>query len=126
VHRLLLNFLKVLAEHDRAYILKSVREEFRRQYDKKRNLVQVKIVTAAPLSESQKTAVIGRMKTILGGEPILRTEVDPSLIGGLVAQVGDVVFDGSLAANFARLREQLINRSVHEIQRRRDRVSSAS
>jgi F-type H+-transporting ATPase subunit delta len=125
-HPLLLNFLKVLAQHDRAYVMKSVREEFRKLYDKKRGLVQVKIVTAAPMSESQKTAVTGRMKTILGGEPILRTEVDPSLIGGIVAQVGDVVFDGSVAANLARLREQLINRSVHEIQRRRDRVSTAS
>ena len=39
---------------------------------------------------------------------------------------GDVVFDGSLASNLARLREQLINRSVHEIQRRRDSVRTAS
>jgi F-type H+-transporting ATPase subunit delta len=126
VQPLLLNFLKVLAEHDRSYILRSVREEFRRLYDKKRGLVQVKIVTAAPLSAAQESAVGARMKSILGGEPILRTEVDPSLIGGLVAQVGDVVFDGSLASNLARLREQLINRSVHEIQRRRDRVRPAS
>jgi F-type H+-transporting ATPase subunit delta len=126
VHPLLLNFLKVLAQHNRSYVLRSVREEFRKMYDKKRGLVQVKVVTAAPLSAAQQAAVVQRMKVVLGGEPILQTEVDPSLIGGLVAQVGDVVFDGSLASNLARLREQLINRSVHEIQRRRDRLSPSS
>jgi F-type H+-transporting ATPase subunit delta len=63
---------------------------------------------------------------MLGGEPVLTHEVDPNVIGGLVVRVGDVVFDGSLASNLARLREQLVNRSVHEIQRRRDRFSTAA
>lgn len=125
IQPLLLNFLKVLADHQRSHILLSIREEIRKLYDKARHRVQVKIVTAAPLSAAQLTTITQRMRTVLGGEPILQTEVDPSLIGGLVAQVGDVVFDGSLAANLARLREQLINRSVHEIQRRRDSVRTA-
>lgn len=126
VHPLLLNLFKVLAAHDRSYVLRSIREELRKLYDKARGRVQVKITTAAPLPAAQQAAVAQRMKSVMGGEPILQTEVDPSLLGGLVAQVGDVVFDGSLASNLARLREQLINRSVHEIQRRRDRVSSTA
>lgn len=126
VHPLILNLFKVLAAHDRSYVLRSIREELRKLYDKARGRVPVKIVTATPLTAAQQSAVVQRMKSVLGGEPILRTEVDPSLIGGLVAQVGDVVFDGSLASNLARLREQLINRSVHEIQRRRDRVSTTA
>jgi len=125
-HPLLVNFLKVLAGHHRAYILQSIREEFSKLYDSVRNRIPVRIVTAAPLAEKQRSAIVSRMKSILGGDPILQTEVDPSLIGGLVAQVGDVVFDGSLASNLHRLREQLINRSVHEIQRRRDRVSTTA
>jgi F-type H+-transporting ATPase subunit delta len=126
VHTLVLNFLKVLADHQRSYVLRSIREELRKLYDKAKRRVQVKIVTAAPMNAAQKSAVEQRMKSVLGGDPVRQTEVDPSLIGGLVAQVGDVVFDGSLASNFNRLREQLINRSVHEIQRRRDSLSTAS
>jgi len=124
-HQLLTNFLKVLARHSRSFILPSIAQELQRLYDEARHRVPVRIVTATPLSAQQQTTVAQRMKSVLGGEPILQTEVDPSLIGGLVAQVGDVVFDGSLAANLARLREQLINRSVHEIQRRRDSVRTA-
>ncbi len=125
-HPLLTRFLKVLAVHQRVRILRSIREEFRKLYDKARGIIPVRVVTAAPLSAAQAQAVAARIRTALGGEPILQTEVDPSLIGGLVVQVGDVVFDGSLSANLARLREQLITRSVHEIQRRRDSVRTTA
>lgn len=125
-HPLLVNLLKVLATHQRTYILASIREEIRKLYEKANGLIPVKVTTAAALGDAQKKSIVARMKSVLGGEPILQTEVDPGLIGGLVVQVGDVVFDGSLLANLARLREQLINRSVHEIQRRRDSVRTTA
>lgn len=125
-HPLLTNFLKVLAVHGRSYILRSVREEFRKQYDQAQGIIPVRVVTAAPLAAAQAQVIAGRVKKALGGEPLLQTEVDPDLIGGLIVQVGDVVFDGSLSSNLARLREQMITRSVHEIQRRRDSVRTTA
>jgi F-type H+-transporting ATPase subunit delta len=125
-HPLITKFLKVIASHQRAHVVRPIQQELQRMYDKARNRIPVRVVTAAALGEAQKKNVAAKMKTALGGEPILQTEVDPNLIGGLVVQVGDVVFDGSLASNLARLREQLINRSVHEIQRRRDSVRTSS
>ncbi|MBL9083593.1 MAG: ATP synthase F1 subunit delta [Planctomycetales bacterium] len=125
-HPLLLNFLKVLASHDRSYILRSVREEFRKQYDKAKGIVPVRVVTAVPLPEKHAQAIADRIRSALGGQPILQPEVDPNLIGGVVVQIGDVVFDGSLSSSLARLREKLITRSVHEIQRRRDSVSTTA
>ena len=58
---------------------------------------------------------------MLDGEPVLETLEDPELIGGVVLRVGDTVFDGSVARQLEQLREQMIDRSVHEIQSRRDR-----
>src|SRR5262249_48332458 len=116
----------VLASHQRSYIMRPIHQEFQKLYNKARNRVPVRVVSAAPLPDAQKKTVAARMKNVLGGEPVLQIEVDPNLIGGLVVQVGDVVYDGSLSANLARLREQLINRSVHEIQRRRDSVRTSS
>jgi len=121
-HPLIVNLLKVLARHERSYIVIPIQQQFETLYNKARGRVPVRVVSAAPLTDAQQKSVAARMKSVLGGEPVLQAEVDPNLIGGLVIQVGDVVFDGSLAANLARLREQLINRSVHEIQRRRDSV----
>ena len=67
------------------------REEIRKLYEKANGLIPVKVTTAAALGDAQKKSIVARMKSVLGGEPILQTEVDPGLIGGLVVQVGDVV-----------------------------------
>ena len=58
---------------------------------------------------------------MLGGEPLVEQVVDPTVIGGAVLRVGDVVYDGSVANQLQILRQQMIDRSVHEIQSRRDR-----
>ena len=120
----LLKTLKVMATHGRQGLTRAARDAARLQRDKPRGRIQVNVVTAAALSDRQAANLRDRLRSLLGGEPVLRATVDPEVIGGLVVRVGDQVFDGSIATNLARLREQLINRSVHEIQRRRDSVSS--
>jgi F-type H+-transporting ATPase subunit delta len=60
---------------------------------------------------------------MLGGEPEIVRMTDPNLIGGIVLRVGDTVYDGSVATRLSKVRGQMINRSIHEIQRRRDRFS---
>ena len=61
------------------------------------------------------------LRAKLGGEPIFQQETDPSLIGGAVLRIGDTVYDGSIANQLQNLRQQMIERSAHEIQSRRDR-----
>ncbi len=55
--------------------------------------------------------------------PVITLEVDPALIGGLVVQVGDAVYDASVRNRLERLRGRLIERKTHEIQSRRDHFS---
>ena len=50
----------------------------------------------------------------------------PSLIGGVVLRVGDTVYDGSVARQLEQVREQMIDRSVHEIQSRRNRFGHSA
>ena len=61
---------------------------------------------------------------MFGGEPVLVPKIKPELIGGIVLRMGDAVYDGSVAARLADIRGRIINRSVHEIQSRRDRFSN--
>ena len=63
---------------------------------------------------------------MLGGEPIIQWVTDPDLIGGAVLRVGDTVYDGSVAGQLEQLRQQILERSVHEIQSRRDRFSNST
>ena len=58
-------------------------------------------------------------------EPVLILHVDPTILGGLKVRVGDTVYDSTVRTRLNNLRNQLIARSSHEIQSRRDRFSSA-
>ena len=56
--------------------------------------------------------------------PVLRLEVDPSLIGGLVVQVGDDVYDASIRSRLAQLRDRLAQGWTRGLQDRRDQFGA--
>ena len=118
---LLLDFLKVLSQRGRLEVIRAVYVQVQQLYDELRGRVRVDVLTATPLDDSQSRTLEASLRRILGGEPQMRPTVDPAIIGGVVLRVGDTVYDGSVARQLHQVREQMINRSVHEIQSRRDR-----
>jgi F-type H+-transporting ATPase subunit delta len=124
VSSLVLNFLRVLAEHERLEVLRDVIRAARAQFDQMRGLLRVEVTTASPLTAELAAKIQQQLRGMFGGEPVLVPKVKPELIGGVVLRVGDAVYDGSVAARLADMRSRIINRSVHEIQSRRDRFSN--
>jgi F-type H+-transporting ATPase subunit delta len=122
---LLRNFLKVLARHGRLDVLHGVRSEARKMVDKMRGRFRVHVTTAADLDGHLQQQLTETLRCMLGGQPVLEVKTRPELIGGIVLRVGDTVYDGSIATRLARIREQMIDRSVHEIQSGRNRFGSA-
>jgi len=118
---LLVNFLKVVSRHGRFDCLRAIHRQARLLYDRLRGRVHVRLTTATPLSEAAADRIVEGLRAVLGGEPVLRRVTDPELIGGAVLRVGDTVYDGSIANQLQLIRQQMINRSAHEIQSRRDR-----
>ncbi len=68
-------------------------------------------------------ALRDRLAAMTGSTPILHLTVDPSLLGGLVVQVGDHLYDSSVRQRLEQLRKRLIEGKRHEIQSRRDHFS---
>ncbi|MCL2305568.1 MAG: ATP synthase F1 subunit delta [Planctomycetaceae bacterium] len=122
--KLFLNFLKVVAKHGRLDILRSIHRETRKAYEKRLNRIPVKITTAVPLDEPVIQSLTSSFRKILGGDPIFQTTVDPEVIGGIVVRVGDTIYDASLLTQLKNVRQQMIDRSAHEIQSRRNRFSN--
>jgi F-type H+-transporting ATPase subunit delta len=118
-----LNFLRVLNRHGRLGMLPSVTRQARATLDKRQNRKPVTVRSAVPLDEGQQAAVRERLASMVNATPVITLEVDPSLIGGLVVQVGDEVYDASVRTRLERLRGRLIERKTHEIQSRRDHFS---
>ncbi|HEX4144022.1 MAG TPA: ATP synthase F1 subunit delta [Pirellulales bacterium] len=119
--RTLVDFLRVLSRRDRLGLLRPILREFGRQHGEVRGNVRVQVTTAAALPEAAAKQLAKALRPLVAGEPQLEVKVDPDLIGGAVVRVGDTVYDGSVARQLKRLESQMINRSVHEIQSRRDR-----
>lgn len=117
-----LNFLKVVAAHGRGGYLKAMRQAVRDLRDRRHGRVRVRVTTATPLEGPLVDRIRDQLRGMLGSEPVLSQQVDPTLIGGVIFRVGDTVYDGSVARQLAQVRNQMIDRSIHEIQRRRDRL----
>ncbi|MCA9077698.1 MAG: ATP synthase F1 subunit delta [Planctomycetaceae bacterium] len=116
-------FLHVLAEHDRLDLLPAIYAEAQTEYETRSGQKRVTVKSAIALSESQVQSIADRLNAALPFEPIVETEVDESLLGGLVIQVGDTVYDSSLKSRLKSLQHRLRERYLHEIQSGRDRFS---
>ena len=117
----LLSFLKVVSRRGRLDSLRAIHRQAHELYNRIHARVRVRVATAIPLSAEFAHRIAGELRTLVDGEPVLEQVVEPDLIGGIVVRVGDTVYDGSIATQLETVRQQMIDRSGHEIQSRRDR-----
>ena len=120
-----LNFLLVLNHHDRLDLLRPILSALHRIDDERNNRVRVHVASAVPLGDEQRARLTAQLGRDLQANVTLDLHVDPDLLGGLVVRAGDYVYDHSVRTKLETLRKELIERSSHEIQSRRDRFSSA-
>ena len=67
------------------------------------------MTSAEPLAPAALDRVRRSLEERTGKKVIVETAVDAGLIGGVVAQVGDLVLDGSVRTQLADLRQKLLN-----------------
>ncbi len=65
------------------------------------------VQSATELTQDQKDQITAALSRVVGTEVEMRTSVDPSLVGGVVAVIGDTVFDGSVRKRIEQLRVRL-------------------
>ncbi len=101
------NFCAYLIDQRRLVDYPGIHEEFQRLADEEAGLMTAEIVAASPLDDRRKDRLRRALSERTGREIQLDIRIDPSLIGGAVAKVGDMVFDGSLRAQLESLRASL-------------------
>jgi F-type H+-transporting ATPase subunit delta len=123
-HPLVLQFLLVLNEHDRLFLLRDIVRELGQLNDRRHRRFPVQVRTAVPLPEDQQQRLVDNLRKTFRMEPIVNAIVDPNILGGMILRVGDWLFDGSVRNRLDILRKQLVESSSHEIQTGRDRFSN--
>jgi F-type H+-transporting ATPase subunit delta len=108
---LITNFYSFLIEQRRMVEFAGIREEYARLVDLDSGLVTAEVLSASPLDERKQDRLRRALSERTGMEVRLDVKIDENLIGGAIAKVGDLVFDGSIRAQLDGLRANLTKES---------------
>lgn len=105
------NVLVLLAERHRLPVLDDVITSFQEEIDKEEGITRGVVRAARPLSGEAQQALEARISSTLKKKIVLTFKEDPSILGGVIADVGGWTFDDSLENHLRKLNEDL-NRSA--------------
>jgi F-type H+-transporting ATPase subunit delta len=101
------NFVRLAAEKGRAGDIPEISAELEALVARAQNRLAVELTTAHELSDDEATSIVQEIEKASGRTVEATRTVDPSLIGGIVLQVGSHRADGSVRGRLERLRHEL-------------------
>lgn len=107
VNPLALNLVYLLINRGKLSMIGDIAEGYQRLLDSYRGIERAEVTTVIPLDEKDKQRLAERLSAIVGKKVVVKPEIDPNLIGGIVARIGDKLLDGSTRSKLAALREEL-------------------
>ncbi len=105
-----LNFIRVLLRKGRMNFFPQIAEAYSHFQDGYFNRVQVLATTAVDLSEKEWAAIKKRLAEMFKKEVILKTVIDPAILGGIRIQMDSTVYDASLKGQIERMRAYLVQK----------------
>ena len=100
----------LLAERDRLGLLPDIVQSYRARLLDHLGVVEAEVTTARPLTPERAAAIERSLARASGREVTMVTNVDPEILGGVVARLGTTVYDGSIARHLERMRHTLLAR----------------
>lgn len=100
-------FLLYVQEKERMGFIAEINQVYGQMVDEISGLIRATVTSAAPLSGEVEERVKATLEKMTGKNILLNKEENPDLIGGLVAQVGDLVLDGSIRTQLEGLKGSL-------------------
>jgi F-type H+-transporting ATPase subunit delta len=105
-HEVVGKFLELLVDKDRVPQLPSIARAFRSEVDERLGRVRATISTARPLDAAALATIVAGLEKKTGKKVVAEVKVDPSLIAGVRAQIGGLVYDATVHSQLARLRSE--------------------
>jgi len=106
LHTLTLTFMDILFKRHREAVLPFVADEFTKLYQKEHNITEVKVISAMELSENLMSTIKNKTEKLLNASVILKSKIQPDIIGGIILRFDGKEFDGSIASKLNKLKRQ--------------------
>lgn len=104
---LALNLAYLLVAKGRLNMAGEIVDAYQHLLDSYRGIEQAEVVTAVPLDDADKSKLGERLGVMVGKQVVIKSEVDSSVIGGVVARVGGKLIDGSTRSRLEALKREL-------------------
>ena len=102
-----LNLVYLLVARGRLSIVAEIADGYQEMLDSYRGIERAEVVTAIPLEDDDKRKLETRLGAVVNKKVIVRQEVDPDLLGGIVARMGGKLLDGSVRSRLAALKSEI-------------------
>jgi len=106
--RLMVRFLQTLVKHRRQMLIPEIAREYLDIVDEAEGRMHARVTLARESSDAEVKAIAAQLSRVFGKEVIPHVAVDPSIMGGVVVNVGDTVLDGSVRKRLGTLRRQML------------------
>lgn len=104
---LVANFVYLLMDKGRLADLSDIAEAYNVLSDAEKGVVRAQLTSATALDQKEISAISASLSKYTGQTVKLTLIEDPSIIGGLMAKLGDLTIDGSVRTQINKLSEQL-------------------
>ena len=106
-HELIKTTLALLLDKERLAAVPDIAREVDAMIEARAGKVAAQVTSAVELTPVQLAHLTVQLEKLSGKRVVITRTVDPALLGGIVAKVGDVVYDGSARTQIRTLRDQL-------------------
>lgn len=107
VDPLVKNLVSLLVSRGAVNLIHDVLTSYNRLVDVHRGRQQVEVTSAVPLSDQELERITRFASNLINKEVVVSIQVDESILGGLVIQIGDQLMDGSTRSRLEELRKQI-------------------
>ncbi|MGA1524321.1 MAG: ATP synthase F1 subunit delta [Planctomycetota bacterium] len=111
-HELVRNLFEVLKRRRRHTVVAELREAFDELVRQARGEVRGRVETAGPIDEAQRGSIQELASKLAGRSVALEFSDNPALLGGVRLQLGNTLYDGSVATRLGALRQRLLNSRI--------------
>ena len=99
------SFLQILCRRGYVFLFEQCYDEFRKMFLDFSNTVRARVTSAVELTESEKIKVSDKLFTLTGQTAMIRYEVDPDILGGIIIETDEQIIDGSVRRRLKEIKE---------------------